>query len=152
MAAQIIENQTLTGVIANADANLYRNCTFEPYCAITGDGIVFENCRFLSVCSSNPPQFIYIYGTGSVLDYCYVADPCTIFSGVTVVGRSVFFGVVGPGSNVMGGNLEINKPVVNTNQGCSTKLEGDLSDGDLREFCWSSNVTDDTANFEGDRT
>ena len=152
MAAEIIENQTITGVVLDADANTYINCIFEPYCAITGDAITFIGCSFNSVCSSNPPQFIYVYGTGSVLDYCYVADPCTIFGTATVVGNSVFFGTFGLYSNILGGNLEINKPVLNTNQECSTKLEGDLSDDDVRQFCWSQNTTDDTATYEGTRT
>jgi hypothetical protein len=151
MAAQIIRNQTITGIVTDADANTYIDCTFNPYCAITGEAITFIGCSFNSVCSSNPPQFIYVYGTGSVLDYCYVADPCTIFGDATVVGRSVFFGSFGPDSNILGGDLEVEKPVLNTNQKCSTELEG-LTDDDVRQFCWTQHTQDDTATFEGDRT
>ena len=122
MAGEIIENQTLSGVISNADGNTYVNCQFDPYAMIVGDGITFINCTFNSVCSSSPPQMILIPGTGSVLEGGYVADPCTIFGMATVVDHDVIWmGLAGPASNVQGGMYSRTDGNVFTNRPCARK-------------------------------
>lgn len=124
MAGEIIENQTLSGVISNADGNTYINCQFDPYCMIVGDGITYVDCSFNSNCNSNPPQMILAPGTGSVLKGGMVRDPCTIFGMATVVGRDVLWmGMAGPASNVQGGMYSRTDGNVFTNRPCAR--EGD---------------------------
>jgi len=124
MAGEIIENQTLSGVITNASGNTYINCQFDPYCLIEGDGITYVDCSFNSNCNSYPPELILAPGTGSVLEGGMVNDPCTIFGMATVVGRDVIWmGTAGPASNVQGGMYSRTDGNVFTNRPCAR--EGD---------------------------
>lgn len=137
MAGEIIENQTLSGVISNADGNTYINCQFDPYCMIVGDGITFINCSFNSNCNSNPPQMILVPGTGSVLEGGMVRDPCTIFGMATVVGHDVLWmGMAGPASNVQGGMYSRTDGNVFTNRPCARKDDRNTTVHRVDLYCY----------------
>ncbi len=148
MAGQIIQNQTLSGTITDADANTYINCLFTEGTIITGDGIVFVNCVFEGNCADS--NLIYVLGTGSVLSGG--ASYCTVFGVATVVGYThVFASVAGPFSNIYGGMYTQNAPVVDTT--CPASQEtGGSSPPTVRQFCWSQDKTDDIASDTGSRT
>lgn len=143
MAGEIIENQTLSGVISNADGSTYINCQFDPYCMIVGDGITFINCSFNSNCNSNPPQMILVPGTGSVLEGGMVRDPCTIFGMATVVGHDVLWmGTAGPASNVQGGMYSKTDGKVFTNRPCARKDDKNVNVRNVDLYCYKEFDTD----------
>lgn len=143
MAGEIIENQTLSGVITNADGNTYINCVFEPYVLVEGDGITFINCQFNSLCSSSPPQFVLIPGTGSVLEGGMVNDPCTIFGMATVVDHDVvWMGIAGPSSNIQNGMYERTDGNVYTNRPCARKDDENTRVREIDLYCYKEFDTD----------
>ena len=78
---------------------------------------------------------------------------CTIFGPATVIGNEHSIGAAvtfGPNSNVQGGHMVIDKPILNTNQKCSTTVDGD-SPPEIKDFCWSMKKEDDTQVVSGNR-
>lgn len=147
MAGQIIQNQTLSGSITNADANTYLNCVFLEGTTITGDAITFVNCIFEGNCEDG--NLIYVLGTGSVLEGG--ASWCTIFGMATVVNYThAWASIAGPFSNVYGGMYVFNAPKVDTD--CpATQETGGAHPPEVRQFCWSQDKTDDSTSDTGSR-